>query len=103
MTFFSFLSALRLKRVLFAKQLEVHFQNEELRGLRCFFAPPPPQDAKKSKTHFSPISFYKLISTIVQALKSGINLTFTVAMETKVASKITENRKVAIVDQVVDI
>ena len=57
---------------------------KELRALRGYFGPPM---RPKNEIHFSPNSSYWFIRTMTQVYKSDICLTFTVAMEAKMAAK----------------
>ena len=59
---------------------------KELRALRGFFGPPM---RLKYKNCFSPICSFKFIRTIAIVYKSQITLTFTLAMVTKMATKIS--------------
>ena len=54
-------------------------------ALRGYFGPPV---RPKLKVAFLPVSFYWFIRTIAKVLKSGINLTLTIAIVTKMAAKI---------------
>ena len=58
---------------------------EELRALRGYFGPPM---RLKNENCFSPNSSYQFIRTMAQVYNSGIILTFTIAMITKMAAKI---------------
>ena len=59
--------------------------NKELRALRGYFGPPM---RPKNEIRFSPNSSHWYIRTMTQVYKSDISLTFTVAMVTKMATKI---------------
>ena len=57
-------------------------KTKELRALRDYFGPP-----MRLKSEYCLLQFL-LIKTIAQVQKSGVNLTFTVAMVTNMAAKI---------------
>ena len=63
--------------------------NAYAKGVRALrgYSPPPPMRPKHEKC-FSQISSYSFIRTIAQVYKSGIASIFTVAMVTKMATKI---------------
>ena len=57
----------------------------------------------KNKNCFSPISSNQFIRKMAKVLKSGINLTLTIAVATKMSAKKEKNRKVTILEQISEI